>query len=132
MNKILSLFFLGFGFIFINAQDLDRLNNQKESLKLNLDLVNKQIDLEKEKKENEKINQELTDLNAQSSKTENLNPSNTEIAAKEAKKTARLLKQIENKNKDLSRSNDKIIDLEADIRKINNRVEKLKLKIDYK
>lgn len=48
------------------------------------------------------------------------------------KKTVKLLKETQSANKDLAKSNDKIIDLETDIKKIELKLEKLKFLVEFK
>jgi uncharacterized protein YlxW (UPF0749 family) len=47
-------------------------------------------------------------------------------------KTAKLLKETQSANKDLAKSNDKIIDLETDIKKLELKLEKLKFLVEFK
>lgn len=48
------------------------------------------------------------------------------------KKTAKLLKETESANKDLAKSDDKILDLQADIKKIEAKIERLKFAVEFK
>ena len=73
----------------------------------------------KEQQDNSKIKEKVEGLNNKSDrKTDNFSSSDSpESTAKDAKKTAKLLKETQSANKDLAKSNDKIIDLETDIKK---------------
>ena len=67
MKKNLLKFSLAFGlFLFSSqffAQDLETLKQQKESLKLNTELIEKKIDLLKEQQDNSKIKEKVEGLN---------------------------------------------------------------------
>ena len=70
MKKNLLKFSLAFGlFLFSSqlfAQDLETLKQQKESLKLNTELIEKKIDLLKEQQDNSKIKEKVEGLNNKS------------------------------------------------------------------
>lgn len=117
----------------VKAQDISALKDQKEALKLSLDLIDKKIDLAKEQKDNEKIQGNVNDLNKKSDrKSDSYSPSDAESTAKDAKKTAKVLKEAESANKDLVRSNEKIADLQKDISKLQDKLNKQKYTVEIK
>ena len=110
----------------VSAQELDVLKAQKEALELNKDLVKEQAD-------NTKIKDKVEGLNRKADrKTDNFSSSDAVDTAKDAKKTAKLLKETESANKDLAKSDDKILDLQADIKKIEAKIERLKFAVEFK
>ena len=110
----------------VSAQELDVLKAQKEALELNNDLVKEQAD-------NTKIKDKVEGLNRKADrKTDNFSSSDAVDTAKDAKKTAKLLKETESANKDLAKSDDKILDLQADIKKIEAKIERLKFAVEFK
>ncbi len=125
-----SLLFLSLG---LKAQELNAMTQQREVLKVYTDLIDKQIDLEKEKQNNIKILDKTKDLNHKSErKTDRFNSSDPNSTADDARKTAKLLKRTESANKELQRSNNKIVDMEGDIRKLQMKLEKLKYAVELK
>ena len=134
-NVITAMFCIGLGVFSVqmNAQDLNVMKEQREVLKLHTDLMDKKIDLEKENQNNAKIKGTAEGLNNKSDKkTDNFSSSDAASTAKDAKNTAKLLKKTESANKDLDRSNNKVISLEADIRKLETKLDRLKYTIEVK
>ena len=128
---------LGFAVFSLNVnaqeQDIDVMKKQSEVLKLSTDLMNKRIDLEKEKQSNAKISDNVESLNRKSNRSTNdFESSDAESTANDAKKTAKILKQTESANRNLDRSNSRSIDLEGDIRKLEMRLEKLPYTVELK
>lgn len=134
MKKLsLSFIFLLIS-MFFSAQDLEVFKAQRDVLKLNVDLVEKKIDLLKEQQENEKLKLKATELEKISSESVANKSAEINIVdqTKEAKKIAKQLKQSESASKSVNRSNDRIIDLEADIKKIELKLEHLKYEVEIK
>lgn len=114
-------------------QDLSVMKLQAEALKLTTDLMNKNIDLEKEKQNNVKISGDVESYNKKSdNKTDDFSASDPESTAKDAKNTAKVLKKTETANKNLEKSNYKIIDLEGDVKKLEMKLDKLKYTVEVK
>lgn len=133
MKKIVLAFSLLISLSF-SAQELEVLKAKKEVLNLNVDLIEKKIDLLKEQQNNEKLKLKASELDKISSESASNKTAeaNTEEQTKEAKKLAKQLKQSESANKNLTRSNDRIIDLEGDIKKIELKLERLKYEVEVK
>lgn len=133
MKKIVLGFSLLISLSF-SAQELEVLKAKKEVLNLNVDLIEKKIDLLKEQQNNEKLKLKASELDKISSESaaNKSAEANTEEQTKEAKKLAKQLKQSESANKSLNRSNDRIIDLEGDIKKIELKLERLKYEVEVK
>ena len=110
------------------------MKEQSEVMKLSTDLLNYQIDLEKEKQNNAKISASVESLNKKSnSEADGYHCSNDpKSTPKDAKNAAKILKLTESANKDLERSNNKMIDIEADIRKLEKKLEKLRYTVEIK
>ena len=133
-----SALVLSFTLISFNAKaqenDISVMKQQSEFLKLNADLMDKKIDWEKEKQNNTKIQASVASLNKKSdNETDDYHPSkDPKDTAKDAKNAAKILKLTESANKDLERSNNKMIDIEGDIRKLEKKLEKLKYTVELK
>ncbi|MBE2274189.1 MAG: hypothetical protein IAE62_07960 [Flavobacteriales bacterium] len=133
-----SALVLSFTLISFNAKaqenDISVMKQQSEVLKLNADLMDKKIDWEKEKQNNTKIQASVASLNKKSdNETDDYHPSkDPKDTAKDAKNAAKILKLTESANKDLERSNNKMIDIEGDIRKLEKKLEKLKYTVELK
>lgn len=137
MKKKITTFLLAIGFSTISyhlrAQNISELNDQKEVLELFRDLMDKKIDLAKENEENSKIAKDVVNLNKKSDKsTTQYSPSDPETTATDAKKTARILRKVEDANRDLTKSNGKILDIESDIKKLEMKLDKLSYTIELK
>lgn len=110
----------------INAQDIDVLVQQKEVLKLTAELVDRKIEWEKETYNNNKIKENVEKLNKKSDKMTDQFGLSTPIAtAEDAKSTAKMLKKTEAANRDLFKSNNKLINIEAEIKKIQLKLERM-------
>lgn len=133
-----SALVLSFTLISFNSKaqenDINVMKQQSEVLKLNADLMDKKIDWEKEKQNNTKIQASVASLNKKSdNETDDYHPSkDPKDTAKDAKNAAKILKLTQSANKDLERSNNKMIDIEGDIRKLEKKLEKLKYTVELK
>lgn len=119
----------------MNAQktDIDVMKKQYEVLKLNSDLMNKKIELEREMQSHGKMKDNAESLNRKANRsTDNYRSSDAESTANDAKKTAKVLKQTESANRNLERSNNRIIDLQGEIRKIELKLERLPFTVELK
>lgn len=136
MKKKVFLVALIFGFGLlssVNAQNIEEMKVQKEVLSLHTSMMEKKIDLEKEKLNNTKLKDAAEGLNRKSDRqTNDYKPSDANSTMTDAKKTAKTLKKTESANKDLDRSNNRIISYEADIRKIQTKLDRLKYDIEIK
>lgn len=133
-----SALVLSFTLISFNAKaqenDINVMKQQSEVLKLNADLMDKKIDWEKEKQNNTKIQASVASLNKKSdNETDDYHSSkDPKDTAKDAKNAAKILKLTQSANKDLERSNNKMIDIEGDIRKLEKKLEKLQYTVELK
>ena len=133
-----SVFIIAFSIFSGNlkAQDKDIavMKQQSEVLKLSTDLMNYQIDLEKERQNNVKIQASVESLNKKSNdEAEDYHSSEKpKDTAKDAKNAAKILKLTESANKDLERSNNKLIDIEGSIKKVEKKLEKLNYTVEVK
>ena len=106
---------------------------QKEVVDIHSDILAKKMTLEKEREANVKLKSSVEDLNKQSNRyTDKYASSSPNDTAKDAKKTSRVLRKTESANKDLDRSNSKIICYEADIKKLENKLDRLKYIVEIK
>ena len=112
----------------LKAQSTDEMKKQVETLKLETDLLNKKIDLQNERDRNAKVQDDANALNRRSEKRTN----DQDETERDAKKTAKVLKNAESKNRSLMKSNSKIVDLEADIKKLEMKLDKQKYRVDFK
>lgn len=110
----------------IKAQEIDVLMQQKEVLKLTTDLLERKIELEKETRNNTKIRGNVEKLNKKSDKMTDQFGLSTPIAtAEDAKSTAKMLKKTESANRELFKSDNKLINIEAEIKKIELKLERM-------
>ncbi len=121
-------------FTVLQAQDLETLKKQRESVKFKLDLIDKKIELEKAIADKDKREVKAQDLNEKADSTggdfsEN---SSAEKATDEAKAAAKALRKAENANKSLARSRNRIIDLEGDIRKLESKLESARYEVELR
>lgn len=121
-------------FSLFSAQDLQTMQKQRETLKYRLDLMDKQIELEKSIQERDKREATAQNLN---SKADNKGgdfseKSDAAKAQKDAKAAAKAMKKAESANKNLERSQNKIIDLEGDIRKLESKLNNSKYIVEIK
>ena len=107
------------------------LRQQAQVVKFNGDLVNKKIDLEKERQINLKIAEEVKTLDKKSDRATNkFSPSDPKSTAKDARDAAKVLRRTEVANRDLRRSNMKIERIERDIKKLEEKLDKLQYTIE--
>ena len=112
-------------------QNLKILRQQAQVVKFNGDLVNKKIDLEKERQINLKIAEEVKTLDKKSDRATNkFSPSDPKSTAKDARDAAKVLRRTEVANRDLRRSNMKIERIERDIKKLEEKLDKLQYTIE--
>lgn len=116
------------------AQNLETLKNQKEAVEIQLDLLDKKNDLEKAKIEKQKREEKAVDLNnkANNKGDKFKGAENADKTSDDAKAAAKAFKKAENANKSLERSNDRIIDLEADIKKLESKLDRAKFSVELK
>ncbi len=114
------------------AQSAAEMKKQVETLKLQTEILNKKIDLENEKTRNEKLKGNVEKINARADrKTGDYSSSNDPGAtAKDAKNAAKLLKETESVNRDLQRSSTKMVDLTADIQKLQIKLDRQTYKVE--
>ncbi|GAB0155970.1 hypothetical protein CHRYSEOSP005_12320 [Chryseobacterium sp. Alg-005] len=114
-------------------QDVSAMTQQRDVLKLYTDLMDKQINLEKEKQNNAKILGKTEGLNNLSDKkTDKFSASDPSSTAKDARKTAKLLRQTESANKELQKSNYRIVNMEGEIKKLQMQLDRLKYAVEVK
>lgn len=112
-------------------QNLKILRQQSQVVKFNGNLVNKKIDLEKERQINLKIAEEVKTLDKKSDRATNkFSPSDPKSTAKDARDAAKVLRRTEVANRDLRRSNMKIERIERDIKKLEEKLDKLQYTIE--
>ncbi len=135
-TKFISFLF-AFGFLMISVagnaqeQNLKILRQQSQVVKFNGNLVNKKIDLEKERQINLKIAEEVKTLDKKSDRATNkFSPSDPKSTAKDARDAAKVLRRTEVANRDLRRSNMKIERIERDIKKLEEKLDKLQYTIE--
>lgn len=124
-NICFAVLLMASSLTFLQAQNLEVLKEQRQAVKLNLDLIDKKIDLEKAIAERDKREAKAAEAN---SKAESV--ANTDATAssdpKEAKKAARIVKQAESATKSLERGNNAITKLEAEIKAIEEKIDNAK------
>lgn len=111
----------------VSAQDqnLNELNQKADLLKISADLFSKKIDHEKERLHNLELAKKVEVLNSKSNKiTNRFAPSSPKETAKDAKSAAKILRETESANRNLRKSNLKILDLEKDLLKIEEKLSK--------
>ncbi len=126
MKKIcFAVLLMASSLTFLQAQNLEVLKEQRQAVKLNLDLIDKKIDLEKAIAERDKREAKAAEAN---SKAESV--ANTDATAssdpKEAKKAARIVKQAESATKSLERGNNAITKMEAEIKALEEKIDSAK------
>ena len=116
----------------VQAQDLNTMKKQRETLKTSLDLFDKEIELLSEKQNNEKKVELANSLNRKADKTSDgfSKSDNVKNVANNAKDAARALKKSESANKDVLKSNNKIVDLEADVRKLKLKLDAMEYRVE--
>ncbi|UOE37394.1 hypothetical protein [Chryseobacterium oryzae] len=129
------LFFAGIG-IFgteIKAQTIDEIKQKQELFKIYSDLLDKNMDLAKERQTNVKLTEEVSVLNRKSDKkTDKFTSSDPKSTSSDAKNTAKLLKETESANRDLAKSNSRIKSIENDMKKIVAKMEKYDYAVEIK
>lgn len=130
LKKIIALcLFVGF-IVYspaVSAQDqnLNELNQKADLLKISADLFSKKIHHEKERLHNLELAKKVEVLNSKSNKiTNRFAPSSPKETAKDAKSAAKILRETESANRNLRKSNLKILDLEKDLLKIEEKLSK--------
>ena len=117
----------------LKAQNVNEIKEKKELLKLYSSLLDKNVDLAKEKEVNVQLAEEVKSINKKTDrKTDDFTSSDPNSTSIDAKKTAKLLKKAEAANKSLHKSNEKIIGIESDIKKIINKMEGSKYEMEIK
>lgn len=118
----------------VHAQDLNEMKKQREVLKTATDLLDKRMELLKEQQNNEKKQATASSLNNKADRKSDgfSDENNAEAVAKNAKEAAKALKKSESANKDLQKSNAKIIDIEADIRKLEMQLNSMTYIVEVK
>ncbi len=117
----------------IKAQDLKEIQQKKELFKVYTQLLDKNVELAKERQNNVQLTAIVNSLNKKSDKkTDKFTSSDPENTSTDARNTAKLLKQTESANRDLAKSNSKIKSLEAEVRKIVMKMEKFDYVIEIK
>ncbi len=108
------------------AQSAAEMKKQIETLKLQTEILNKKIDLENERTKNEKLKNNADKINAKADRrTGNYSSSDDPSAtANDAKNAAKLLKETESANRDLQRSATRMVDLTADIQKLQIKLDR--------
>ena len=115
------------------AQDLKEIQQKKELFKVYTQLLDKNVELAKERQNNVQLTAIVNSLNKKSDKkTDKFTSSDPENTSTDARNTAKLLKQTESANRDLAKSNSKIKSLEAEVRKIVMKMEKFDYVIEIK
>lgn len=117
------------GFSGAKAQEVETLKQQREAVKLNLDLIDKKIELKKAIEERDKREAKAVEANARAEGISTVD-GNASSDPKEIKKAQRTVKQAETANKNLQRGNDKIVDLEAQIKGLETRIENAPYRIE--
>lgn len=129
------LFFAGIG-IFgtqLKAQTIEEIKQKQELFKVYSQLLDKSMDLAKERQNNVKLEAQVNSLNKKSDrKTDKFTSSDPKTTSADAKKTAKLLKETETANRDLAKSNSKIKSIEAEMKKIVTKMEKYNYVIEIK
>lgn len=129
------LFFAGIciGATQLMAQTIEEIQQKKELFKVYTEMLDKNLELAKEKETNVKLTETVNSLNRKSDrKTDNFSSSDPKNTYDDAKRTGKLLKQTEVANKDLAKSNSKIKNIEEDLRKIVMKMEKYNYVVEIK
>ena len=117
----------------MKAQTIEELQQKKEFFKVYTEMLDKNLELAKEKQTNAKLTETVNSLNRKSDrKTDNFSSSDPKSTSDDAKRTGKLLKQTEVANKDLARSNSKVKSIEEDLRKIAMKMEKYSYVVEIK
>lgn len=129
------LFFAGIG-IFgtqMKAQTIEEIKQKQEIFKIYSQLLDKSMDLAKERQNNVKLEAQVNSLNKKSDrKTDKFTSSDPKTTSADAKKTAKLLKETEAANRDLAKSNSKIKSIEAQMATIVSKMEKYNYVVEIK
>lgn len=117
----------------LKAQNVTDIKEKQELIKLYSSYLQKNADLAKEKEVNDKLSDEAKALNKKSNReTDNFTASDPSSTSLDAKETAKLLKKTEAENKNLHKSNERIISIESDIKKLENKMDGSKYEIEIK
>lgn len=134
-HLFIAILFLGVGSFStkLKAQTIAEIKQKQELFKVYSQLLDKSMDLEKERENNVRLTAEANSLNKKSDKkTDKFSSSDPKSTSDDAKKTAKLLKQTESVNRDLAKSNSKMKSIEDEMKNIVTKMEKYNYVVEIK
>ncbi len=135
IKKLFTILFLAgivIGGTQLKAQTIEEIKQKKELFKVYTEMLDKNLELAKERQTNLKLTKTVNSLNRKSDrKTDNFSSSDPKTTSDDAKRTGKLLKQTEVANKDLAKSNSKK-SIEEDLRKIMMKMDKYNYIVEVK